>query len=260
MRIDFITIVLDGMPFITHHLPIFNSLPKSIEWNWNIVEGAADNVADTKWCKPISPRLSNDGTHEYLLSIIKHPRVRIWFRDCWGGKISMVNIPLKSEIHNTDLIWQIDSDELWTSKQIQDVALLFENNLSRNCADFVCNYFVGYNIIVDHIPGTWTNNHKQEWRRVWRWFPGFKFTSHEPPITNHKERVPFTQSETLHRGLVFNHYPYVNEKQIRFKEEYYGYKDAVKQWKRLQENKVWPVKLRDYFGWINDDTTARTLY
>ena len=37
MKVYFFTIVLDGMPFITHHLPVFNRL--SFDWEWRIVEG-----------------------------------------------------------------------------------------------------------------------------------------------------------------------------------------------------------------------------
>jgi len=41
---------------------------------------------------------------------------------------------------------------------------------------------------------------------------------------------------------------------LRFKEKYYGYKDAVINWKKLQENNLFPAKLADFFNWVSDDT------
>ena len=55
----------------------------------------------------------------------------------------------------------------------------------------------------------------------------------------------FTRDETAAAGLVFNHYAYVLEEQVRYKEVRYGFKGAVEGWKRLQEAKNFPVGLYD---------------
>jgi hypothetical protein len=66
--------------------------------------------------------------------------------------------------------------------------------------------------------------------------------------------------ETEKAGLVFQHFSYVLEKDVRFKQEYYGYKNAVKEWKKLQEdfknNPEGVYKLSEYLSWIKDDAKA----
>lgn len=257
-NIYFLTIVLDGMPWIAHHLPVFNSLPPWINWKWLVVEGTAEPVLDTRWCKPIPPRLSQDGTHEYLLSLWSHPRVCYYSANTWYGKTQMCNMPLGS-ITEPGLLWQVDSDEIWSALQISNVATIMKDS-DRNCADFKCRYFVGQNIVVDRVPGTWTNDFKTMWRRVWKFEPGMRFASHEPPVIAGQIRRPFTADETERLGIMFDHYAYVTEAQLKFKEQYYGYPGALDGWKRLQKNDQWPVYLRDYFPWVKDHTTARPLH
>lgn len=258
MKILFVTIVLDGMPFIAHHLPVFNQLTWDIDWKWSIVEGVAAPILDTAWCKGIPGRHSVDGTWEYLCSISRHPRVKIGHHPFWPGKTAQINAALDDGPY--DLVWQIDADEIWTANQIYNTAGMFMYYAERNCADFHCRYFVGQNIVVDRIPGTWTNQDEIMWRRVWRWFPGFKFASHEPPVVEGHVRKPFTHEATMQRALVFDHYAYVTEAQVRFKEEYYGYAGALEGWRRLQANTVWPTRLSEFLPWVKDAATGRPIY
>ena len=55
--------------------------------------------------------------------------------------------------------------------------------------------------------------------------------------------------ETESNGLVFQHFAYVVEPQLAFKEKYYGYKGITAEWKRLAGQKDFPVRLKDYFNW-----------
>jgi hypothetical protein len=258
VNIYFLTIVLDGMPYIAHHLPVFNALPPWINWSWHVVEGVARPVNDTRWCQEITPRLSTDGTTEYLKSITYHPRVNYHMSTSWNGKTRMCNFPLAT-IREPGLLWQVDSDEIWRTNQITRLARMMERS-DRNCADFKCRYFVGQNIVVDRVPGTWTNDYRIMWRRVWKFEPGMEFASHEPPVIAGQARVPFTVDDTEKLGLVFDHYAYATEAQLRFKQQYYGYSGALDGWQRLQQNTVWPAPLRNFFPWVKDNTTAQPLY
>jgi len=77
----FITIVLNGMPFLRHHAPVFKMAAASCgvsEWKWHLVEGVAIGRANA--AKPYSDaRLqgvradgcSVDGTHEFINSLEK---------------------------------------------------------------------------------------------------------------------------------------------------------------------------------------------
>lgn len=253
--IHFFTIVLDGMPYITNHLPMMNRL--KVPWKWHIVEGVAKNVKDTSWCQSILPRLSSDGTTQYLDSISSHPNVKIYQRQLWeGGKVEMVNTAL-SGMKTPGLLWQLDSDELWQPWQIEQTNSLFQMFPQKNCARFACRYFLGQNIIITSR-GTYGNK-PNEWLRVWRFEPGMRFDRHEPPVILGMKEETFTQQETEAMGLVFDHPAYATEKQVAFKESYYGYKGAVEQWKKLQANTKWPVLVSNYLTWVKDGATADLL-
>lgn len=259
MKIHFLTIVLDGMPWITMHYPIFRQLP--FDWEWHVVEGVASNEHCTQWCNSIPPRLSKDGTTEYLDSLKFDSRVRLYRKHLWNGKLSMVNTPLAG-ITEPSLLWQVDSDELWRVEQIERMRRMFAQEPDKNEARFYCRYFVGPDIITTDL-SCYGNNSEYEWVRVWRFQPGTKFRSHEPPnlIADPK---PFLHAETYAAGLVFDHYAYATEATVAFKQEYYGrksglYKNAVADWKRLQANTKWPVKLRDFLPWVDDKAQVQRI-
>ena len=91
-----------------------------------------------------------------------------------------------------------------------------------------------------------------------------RWLAHEPPILGEPTADgrwrpvqavdPLLHDATEAAGLVFQHYAYATEEQVRFKQDYYGYKGAVDAWRRLQAVKTFPVYLRDYFPWVRDDT------
>src|SRR5689334_19364991 len=99
MKFEIITIALDAMPWVTLMWPELKKLP--FDWRWSIVEGVAGNTADTSWCAPMVPRLSNDGTTGYLKSIAAvDPRVRLFQKEQWLNKTVMVNEPLRTMHEN----------------------------------------------------------------------------------------------------------------------------------------------------------------
>jgi len=52
--------------------------------------------------------------------------------------------------------------------------------------------------------------------------------------------------------------PYALEKQVEFKERYYGYTHAVQYWRELQHATL-PTFLRNYLPWVTDDTVVDTI-
>lgn len=255
MEINFFTIVLDGMPWITHHLPVFEKL--NFPWQWWVMEGVSAPENCTSWCAPIAPRLSNDGTTGYLDSI-NDPRVIVIRNEYWHGKIAMCNAPLRY-LYRSSLLWQIDSDEIWTPEQICTVREMFIKEPTKNCAYFFCNYYVGRGLRIANRDCYGNNSY--EWCRVWRWTRGLFFKTHEPPKLDIITENAFTREETEAAGCVFRHEAYSTEKQVRFKEEYYGskanpagekYKKAVDGWFRLQRNLKFPVKLQTYLPWVDE--------
>jgi hypothetical protein len=242
-----LTIVLDGMPWISSHLQQFEKL--SVPWHWFIAEGRADGILDTGWCKRLPGRLSNDGTTEYLNDLTYHPRVTRLSQGLWPGKTAMFNAMVEL-CDKPGILMEIDSDELWETRQLTQMHSMFTAMRDRDCAYFPCDYRVGPNLRTI-TPGAYGNN-PGEWLRAWRYTPGMRMQSHEPPMLGAGPVKPFTLEETRAMGLTFLHPAYATEKQVAFKEIYYGYAGAVEQWRRLQANTVWPAKLKDFLPWSDD--------
>lgn len=246
MKLHVITLVLNGMPWLP---AIFTALQgvKRIEWVWHVSHGTAFPAGCTSWCKRQPPRLSRDGTTEFLESIQPHPNVRVYESKEWPGKLAMVNNGM-DVVQPGDVVMEMDSDELWTPQQIELVCQLFKADPRFNAMEFLCRYFVGPNLILQ---GNGYGNKPGEWRRAWRAGEGFKFTQHEPPEVN-EPRVVMTREATASLGLIFDHYAYATEAQVAWKERYYGYADAVNQWRDLQAASEFPVEASKYLQWIKD--------
>lgn len=274
LPVHFFTIVLNGMPFIERHIDELRKL--SVPWHWHIVEGIAELMHDTKWSKSLGGRaaaslhrngLSNDGTSEYLdrLAAAEPARVTV-YRPApghhWQGKLAMVRAPLANILEEC-LLWEIDVDEFWTAAQIERLRQRFIDDPARTAGFFLCHYFI--NKLVVTTANTYGNHVDYEWLRAWRFQPGDFWASHEPPRLcrrlNGSEIAidlasinPFVHGETLSDDLVFRHLAYILPEQLRFKEIYYGYKDAVRQWEQLPRSG--PLRLRDHLSWITDEAIA----
>ena len=240
------------MPYITRHLPVFEQL--KCDWHWVVVEGAAANTNCTAWCRAQGPGLSRDGTSEYLNSIIKHPRVKVIRRQLWDGKLSMCNQAIK-ELKESCVLLQVDSDEIWAAPQIDEIVSLFKTLPYIYRMYFWCNYFLGPDIVATSTNGF--GNRIGEWLRAFRFEPGMKFEKHEPPVLAGNSRgYSMGRDDTKKFGLVFNHFAYALECSVAYKERFYGYRNAVTNWRRLQANTRWPVNLKNFLPWVGEGSTA----
>ena len=282
LAVHFFTIVLNGEPFIRYHIEAFKNLP--FPWHWHIVEGVAKLVQDTAWSVASGGKVtdsiqakgrSKDGTSEYLdrLAAEYPENITIYRKPAgsyWEGKLEMVSAPL-ANLPEHCLLWQIDVDELWSQAQIITMRELFLSHSEKSAAWFWCHYFVGPDLVVNgrHC---YSQNSEVEWLRVWRYRAGMYWASHEPPrlmrktpsgeVRNVGATHPFLHYETERHGLVFQHFAYVLPQQLEFKETYYGYRNALKEWQDLQQSTERPLALKSHLSWITDHTTAdsaRTL-
>jgi ADP-heptose:LPS heptosyltransferase len=272
LKIHFFTIVLNGMPFIQAHIDTMLKLP--FDWHWHIVEGVASLSHDTAWSAARGGRidgslhrngLSNDGTSEYLDELARtHPdHVTVYRRPdgkLWDGKIDMVRAPL-ARLSEECLLWEIDVDEIWTAAMFTRMRDKFIDDSDRSAAYFLCHFFFK-NLVVTSA-NTYGNHLTYEWLRVWRFRPGDRWLTHEPPRLCRQNGTswvdiatlnPFTHGENLRDGLVFRHYAYVLPAQLRFKEIYYGYQNALAQWECLPTDG--PIRLRNHLSWIEDGAVA----
>jgi len=276
-RFIFFTIVLNGMPFIRHHIRQFQAIRGSIRWQWHIVEGVAAHKHDTAWSHGAIKEsmhqngLSVDGTTEYLDSLAfdypGHVFVHRTSSMFWDGKVEMCNAVLKNiRVQDTvpTFLMEIDSDELWRGDQLEDIVDLFVAHPSFGCALFHCHFFVGSALVTTSLD-QWSHSRSYEWRRVWRLHSGTRWSAHEPPTLVNSQGQPvhlttpcFSCDDTASRGLVFTHYAYALKRQVEFKESYYGYDHAVSQWRSLQAQPVsrFPLRLSQYLSWTGNAVVA----
>jgi glycosyltransferase involved in cell wall biosynthesis/ADP-heptose:LPS heptosyltransferase/predicted Zn-dependent protease/GT2 family glycosyltransferase len=278
LPVHFFTIVLNGKPFIEHHIKAFERLP--FEWHWHIIEGVAELNHDTAWSKQHGGRvaskihrhgLSRDGTAEYLDELAEQfPKKITLYRKgggaFWDGKLEMVNAPL-AKICEECLLWQIDADELWATEQLITARNLFLAHPEKTAAFYHCHYFVGENLVIT-TRNTYGNNTGYEWIRTWRFTPGCRWLAHEPPRlcrpagngqwSDLAAIAPLRHADTEAAGLVFQHFAYATPEQLEFKETYYGYAGALQQWTQLQRQRQFPVALKAHFAWVKDEARVNT--
>jgi Glycosyl transferase family 2 len=256
MKIYFLTLSLDSMPWLTHHILQFNQL--KFDFEWHVISGVAKPIADTAWVRDVPPRLSRDGSHEYMEELAEHhPRVKYHYATQWPGKTAMLNHAL-SECKEPGLVFQIDSDELWSAEQIQKIHDLFESNPKFLWSQFYCDYLLGPSIRIVRNGNAYGNN-VYEWFRCWRWEPGMKFISHEPPVMqwiSHTYDYGFNRDYTDKLGLVFTHPAYALQSQVLLKSDYYNYPGLNAQWLKLQRNLLWPVRVGDFLSHVKDNAIA----
>jgi hypothetical protein len=267
LPLHFFTIVLNGRGFLERQWEMMRGLQG--DWVWHVVEGAAELVGDTAWSVQSGGALreefhrggrSVDGTLEWLdeLSRREPDRVKVYGKEgLWQGKREMVQAPM-GQLPEECLLWQLDVDELWQRGQIEEVWGKFVREPEWTGAQFFCRFFVAPNRILLN-GGKYGNDPVWEWRRVWRYRRGDEWGRHEPPRlwrqTNEGPRDlfdlrPMSWGETVERGWVFDHFAYVEESQVRFKEVYYGYAGAVEGWRRLVQEEADMVEVSEYLPWI----------
>lgn len=254
MKLNVATIALDAMPFLKLHLPIFEKL--YIPWAWSIAHGASANTRDTSWCEPQEPRLSRDGTKEYLDSIKGHPNVTVVESELWDGKTAQINAALNAFTEDGILL-QLDADEHYTVEQLETIVETFQKLKYIGELRMDCVYYVGPNIVVrNRATNHYGNNRDYEWCRAWRYSVGQKFVSHEPPHFPHGGMV-LGNDKTREKGLIFHHYSWVSRENVLAKLKFYGYGDNnIEGWDRLQKQQKFPVMLKDFMPWCDAETQA----
>jgi hypothetical protein len=248
------TIVLNGIPFIKKQSEI---LPLVFD-EWHIIEGATLPLADTAWCKNINnefyteKKLSTDGTTEFIDSIVDNKKIFVHRKNnFWNGKIEMCN-QIEHLMENC-ILMQFDVDEIWNKETLIDILNYAQSNDYFDGMLFKCNYYVGPNLIITNE--NCYGNYSNEWCRLWKIKEKTKWVSHEPPRIKGLKTF-LTKDYTKNKNWIFDHYAYVIEEQLKFKENFYGYKNALNLWKNLQQNEKFPCFLRDYLSWVHDDSVV----
>jgi hypothetical protein len=198
--------------------------------------------------QPQKPSLSTDGSSQFIDSLAHDPRVRVYRKELWDGKLEMVNAPLTS-ITTEAVLHEIDSDELYSADQLRNIIYLFEDDPELTHARFECRYFVSSSLI------TTDKGRDDEWLRAWRFKPGMRFISHEPPNLAGNVGKSLNRHETAAMGLRFDHMSWATLSQVEMKSRLYGpkYAKAVDGWKRMQTHIHFPTRLKQFFPWTSPE-------
>lgn len=257
MKLNIFTLCLDSAPFLGALFTNINRL--SIPFHWVIVQGAAMKEGCTSWMNGQAPRLSEDGTHEFLMDLAHHPRISVISRPLWHGKVEMCNAAMQM-FTEPGVLLQADSDEIWTTEQMEKMVNIFEKDPLIFGIMMYCRYFIGPNIITTSTNGF--GNRNTEWRRCWRYVPGMKFSKHEPPVLDGNNGIWMSRESSLARLGYLDHYAYATSKQALAKQILYGddYSNALQQWESLQVAQM-PVKnLQQFLPWVGPNASADALY
>ena len=191
----FVTLVLNGLPFIRYHINQFNTLGSELRWQWHIVEGVAFGRAHHLYpysTKPIPASFytrkgrSVDGTSGYIDALaLRFPgKVVIHRRHAWRDKVEMLNAVL-THISSPVVLMQIDVDELWTANQITKAFYLLHRNRTA-CAYFHCHFHITPELLT-YSTNVYSHRNDIEWLRMWSYRPGMLWIAHAPPKLVSKE-------------------------------------------------------------------------
>ena len=171
----------------------------------------------------------------------------------------MLSTPLE-QINRDCLLWQVDAEDLWSVEQILRACELFRLNPGRTAAYYYCHTFVGPKLVVT-ARETDSNGPEPGGLRTWRFSPGCQWSAGEPPRLRRRDgsawtdlatACPIWHGETEAHNLVFQRFAYATRRQMASEERRYGRIGAPEGWQRLQNNRRFPVHLRDFLPWVSE--------
>ena len=216
VKISFVMIVLNGMPFIEHALKAIYDEAHQIV----IVEGAVESCMFA--ANPDGS--STDGTVE-LIRNFPDPLNKIQLiQGRWPEKCEMQDAALAHVSGN--YVWLVDSDEVYRKKDLATIRTLLANNPGVTQVNFIPdNFWKGFDFLFVS-PMFFEPAH--HYRRLFKFKPGARFTSHRPPTMVWPGCTQSTEEMQLVDGLVTRqmgvipcHYSYVLDAQVKQKIELY---------------------------------------
>jgi len=233
MKISYVMIVLNGMPFIEASLKsIYDSAYEII-----IVEGAVKQCMFA--ANPDGS--SKDGTVEFIKAF-PDPKKKIkLIQGIWPEKCEMQNKAVK--IATGDYIWLVDSDEVYKKKDIEVIIGMLDADPTITQINFsLFHFWKGFEYVLSSPilkshPGFF---------RVFKLDKPCYFTTHRPPTfllqrykktTYQMNRVE--NSVMVKKGIFIYHYSYVSDSQVKQKVELY---------KKYGWDKFWKMDLDDWFN------------
>ena len=256
------TTLLNGKFFLEKQL---KSNTREFFDEWYFIEGAVNKTNDTAGNTVPSKYytdkyLSVDGVTDILdQAAATDKRIKIVRNNGkpWDGYVSMVNSIM--EKCEDCLLMMIDVDEFWSDVQLSTLLTFAEKN-PYNTYLFMCYYFVGKDryLFEDNKYG---NNH-YEWNRLWKITGKKLFKRLQPPyLYEPSEIILADKALTANLNLVFTHYSYAIEEQVKFKCDFFNKGDLLlEQWKKLQLLNKNEKKLFSEFFYFEQNAYTPVLF
>ena len=254
MKISYIMIVLNGMPFIQASLKsIYESAYEIF-----IIEGNEEKAAFAA----TSDGFSTDGTTKFIklfpdpdkkIKIINQSPLKKYQRRGpplrqgvingkkygWIDKCAMQNQAVKKA--TGDYIWLVDSDEVYKEEDINVIIQMLDKDPSIYQIDVPCIHFwKGYNWILDSKISV-----RQKASRIFKNQQPCYFSTHRPPtmyycnLRRKSIHLKIIDADILKsQGVCFYHYSYVLNKQVWQKANLY---------KEYGWEKPWNMDLKDWY-------------
>lgn len=231
MKISFVIIVLNGMPFIRASLK--NIYEKAYEIV--IVEGAVKNCMFAA----NSDGSSTDGTVNFIKSFPDPLNKIRLIQGAWPEKCEMQNEALK--IISGDYIWLVDSDELYKEKDMNMIIQMLVNDSTITEICFPAFHFwKGFDYIISSKP-----LENAFFHRIFKLNRPCFFTTHRPPTLFWEGQNKTTDKMNLLEATILRkeeiyiyHYSYLLEEQVKQKIELY---------KRYGWGRIWNLDLSDWY-------------
>ena len=227
-RITFGMIVLNGEPFTRYNLRALYPFAHQII----VVEGASPGAATIATAEGHS----TDGTLQTVRAFQQEedPEQKVILvtaedeghpNGFWPGEKHEQSQAYANRATG-DYLWQVDVDEFYKPEDIQAVAALLKADPTISAISFKQIQFWGG---IDYIVDSWYLRLGGEvFHRLFRWQPGYRYTTHPPPTVVTTDNV---DTRSLHwldaremekRGIYLYHYSFILPRQVIEKSEYYG--------------------------------------
>ncbi|HTY38565.1 MAG TPA: glycosyltransferase family 9 protein, partial [Bacteroidota bacterium] len=247
VKISFVIIVLNGMPFLKPCVEAIYDVAHEII----VVEGAVEKCLFAA----NADGSSNDGSVEFLKSFPDPAKKLHVIQGRWPEKCEMQNKAL--EVVTGNYVWLVDSDEIYKKRDLLKVKNMLEQDRSITQMNFIPdNFWKGYDYIFFSPLFFQKANH---YRRLFKFVEGARFASHRPPRLVWPGSDQSTETmhlidgvETRRLGIVPYHYSYVLASQVKQKMELYG---------KYGWGDSWGVDMRQWFeeGFLKWTPENRTL-
>jgi len=220
-RITFGIIVLNGEPFMRYCLRQLYPHAHQII----VVEGGSRKAAS------FAPDgHSTDGTLEVLQGFKRDEDpddklIVITREGFWSEKDEQSQAYAKVATGNW--LWQIDVDEFYTHGDMEKIKQFLHANSDVTAVSFRQRPFFGG-------PGYWFDSYNlraentSEYHRLFRWGPGYRYTTHRPPTVVNAKGVDvrdkrwLSARDTERMGVLLYHYSLLLPQQVRNKCAYYN--------------------------------------